>query len=105
MNTAACTNNETRAKSRPGRTLSKMPCQARRLKKTKMQTPPVAAKFAATTDSVDGFSCQWPDVAATNRIAQGRFSASTNTAKASSSAPDFARKIWRALTGMLARAR
>ena len=37
-------------------------------------------------------------MAAANSIAHGRLNASKNTAKASSSAPDFARKIWRALT-------
>src|SRR5947207_8058697 len=105
MNTPACTNNETRAKRRLGRTLSRTPWQASKLKNTKTQAPPVAAKFAATTDNKDGFSCQWPDVTAANSIAQGRLNASKNTAKASNSAPDFARKIWRALTGMAARAR
>src|SRR5260221_13201807 len=103
MNTAACTNNETRAKRRPGRTLSRTPWQASRLKNTKIQAPPVAAKFAATTENKDGFSCQWPYVTAANSIAHGRLNARTNTAKASSSAPDFARKILLALTGMAAK--
>ena len=63
------------------------------------------AKFAATCASAGGFSRQPPAVAMANIIAHGRFSASTKAAKTSRSAPDFARKIWRALSGMPASAR
>src|SRR5437588_564579 len=103
MHTVACTNSDTRGNSRLGRRLSKTPWHASKLKNTKMQAPAVAAKFAAITDRAEEFCCQWPDVTAANRIAQGTFKASTNTPKASRSAPDFARKIWRALTGKPAR--
>ena len=105
INTVACTNNDARANARFGKTLSRTPWQASRLKNTKTQAPPVAAKFAAILTSVDGFSCQTPELAAAKIIAQGRFSANTKAAKASSSAPDFARKIWRALRGNPANAR
>ena len=105
MSTADCTASEMRPKARAGRMLSRMPWSASRLKKTKTEIPPVAAKFAPMTVRAEGSFSQWPAVVIEYSTAHGRFMASTNVANRSAMAVNLAKKIWRALKGRPARAR
>ena len=59
----------------------------------------MAAKLAKAFAIDEGFSCQCPEITAANSAAGGTVIERTNTTNSSTSAPNFARKMSRALTG------
>ena len=105
MNSAACTNWDTRMNQRPGTRFNRMPCTASRLKKTKLQPPASAAKVALPMTGPEGFSIQRPEMTQAKNPASGPVSDSTKTPASRTRAVNFATKICRALTGNPASAR